>query len=169
MAEAPAFHFESGDLVIGPFDPEEVKHNLFDPCTEISDAEFAAAGLVKSAEQLPPLSGEVNTVQYCALAVDDSYESAALAVNSVGMQSALAQSDRLDAFETEAVPEMYVFRPSTATEDSCYAAIDTARGALTSVAGSLVVGADETVTCPEAVGRLHDLLSAFGSDGRPLK
>ncbi|MGV0374379.1 DUF3558 family protein [Corynebacterium hadale] len=43
--EVPAFHFESGTLELGDFDPQTLGDDLFDPCTEISEEEFAAAGI----------------------------------------------------------------------------------------------------------------------------
>lgn len=43
--EAPAFHFASGTLELGDFDPDTLGDDLFDPCTEISAEEYAAAGI----------------------------------------------------------------------------------------------------------------------------
>ena len=34
--EAPAFHFASGTLELGDFDPATLGDDLFDPCTELS-------------------------------------------------------------------------------------------------------------------------------------
>ena len=43
--EVPAFHFASGTLELGDFDPATLGDDLFDPCTEISAEEYAAAGM----------------------------------------------------------------------------------------------------------------------------
>lgn len=43
-AGPPAFHFESGTLELGDFDPNEIRDVLFNPCEEISAAEYAAIG-----------------------------------------------------------------------------------------------------------------------------
>ena len=45
VAEVPAFHFVSGTLELGEFDPATLGDDLFDPCTEISAEEYAVAGM----------------------------------------------------------------------------------------------------------------------------
>ncbi|WIM66953.1 DUF3558 family protein [Corynebacterium breve] len=58
-ASTDAFHFASGDLEIGPFDPEETLPVLFDPCKEISADEFAAIGFTTDGVTIPAHGGQV--------------------------------------------------------------------------------------------------------------
>ncbi|WP_407922425.1 DUF3558 family protein [Corynebacterium mycetoides] len=137
VAEAPAFHFESGDLVIGPFDPEEVKHNLFDPCTEISDAEFAAAGLVKSAEQPGQGDFQKEIFKGCLIDNGDPFQTVLVVSNSASRSHILRDSPQLDA-PSPHPPSAFAFGPPNGSSDMCDVAVETNRGTLSvSVADEL--------------------------------
>ena len=68
--EVPAFHFASGDLVLGDFDYEAIKDSMFDPCEEISEEEFAAAGIKTFGSQHWREAGKVG----CGLAGPDFHK-----------------------------------------------------------------------------------------------
>ncbi|WP_257160776.1 DUF3558 domain-containing protein [Corynebacterium cystitidis] len=45
-AKADAFHFDSGTIQIGPFNPDELYPDVFDPCQEISTEEIEERGFI---------------------------------------------------------------------------------------------------------------------------
>lgn len=155
VAEAPAFHFESGDLVIGPFDPEEVKHNLFDPCTEISDAEFAAAGLVKSAEQ-PDGNLGLEYIKTCGIDSGDPYLAILLVSNAAPREIIEAGSPNYEV-KVSGPPSVFVFGSPNGSEDMCDAAVETERGTLSVSVGSLKNDPDVDELCNQATS----ILSSF--------
>ena len=164
-AEPAAFHFDSGDLIIGPFNPEEVKHNLFDPCTEISDAEFAAAGLVKSRlpADLPLFEGAVN---FCAIETEDPYESGAIGVTSVPKAEILRVAEELHEHSAELIPYSFSFPPKGGSKNSCFVAVETKRGTLAALASSLRADDGFDQVCPRAQKILAELYSATNDSER---
>ena len=157
--EPAAFHFDSGDLVIGPFDPEEVKHNLFDPCTEISDAEFAAAGMVKSPipEEVSPL---VEGISFCAIETEDLYESGAIGVTPLTKAEILRVTEELPDYSAKIVPSSFAFPPRGGDSSSCFVAVETKRGTLAALASSLRNDDGYERVCPSALKMLTGLYTA---------
>lgn len=125
-----AFMFESGALEIGDFDPYALGDDLFDPCTEISPAEFAAAGF----ENVEPMPEELKGI-FPARSACQIYQP------SIGPEVILSSNDANFAHinETTAVftepgngkvPGMFTYGPKSGVGDSCWAQIDTTRGAI---------------------------------------
>lgn len=156
-AAPPAFHFDSGDLVIGPFDPEQVKDNLFDPCAEISDAELAAAGLEKDSVQGDLEESDYLSIKYCATRAEDAYESAGLGVVPNKRDSMLRQVEPLDSYAVDGLPSAFVVPVARGREDTCIAAVETTRGTLGFLASSLRSDARLEEVCPKAVATLERL------------
>lgn len=130
--DPPAFHFASGDLPLGDFDYEEIKDDLFDPCTEISAEEFAKAGARGIADPgvLPAGGGFV-----CHLRMDKPpfvYN-----ISSSGSSRDLVERDR-EIFEKDAskeIPDVYLYDGDVPQSHVCVAAVDTQRGQFGVVAG----------------------------------
>ena len=123
---APAFHFASGDLVLGDFDYNAIKDNLFNPCTEISAEEFAAVGYVTDGKTL---RDEVQGLNGCR--IDAIGEPAEHALLITGPDSRTAFQDRgllVDEAPSEVVPAMYTSRAANSQDNVCYATVDTVRG-----------------------------------------
>lgn len=156
-AEPAAFHFDSGDLIIGPFNPEEVKHNLFDPCTEISDAEFAAAGLAKSDVQ--PGTTTVQFVKGCSVETNDPYKTILLVTNAADKNIILASSPELGSPISEP-PESFAYGSTDGSDDMCDVAVETDRGTFSVSIGTLKSGTDADTLCEEAGELLNRLFVA---------
>ncbi|AWB84433.1 hypothetical protein C3E79_08010 [Corynebacterium liangguodongii] len=154
--KAPAFHFDSGDLVIGPFDPEHVKHNLFDPCTEISDAEFAEAGLVK-ADRGSNVLLDQQFVSGCEIESDNLYLTKGIMANAVPKDLILSESLPVGT-PTSDVPGAFAFLPPNGRTDICDVGVETDRGTLSVTVSSLRKNDSPDYLCAEAgriLGRLY--------------
>ncbi|MGV0422120.1 DUF3558 family protein [Corynebacterium sanguinis] len=154
--EPTAFHFDSGDLVIGPFDPEEVKHNLFDPCKEISDAEFAAAGLVKSEVQPEPRVLSDRFIVTCAIEGEDPYTETLLVTNAAPKSVILSTSQQFN-FHSAQVPEIFAFGPPNGGTEMCDVAVETKRGTFSASVFTYRASGDVTDLCAKAADTLGKL------------
>lgn len=158
-AAPPAFHFDSGDLVIGSFDPEQVKDNLFDPCAEISDAELAAAGLEKDPVQGDHAELDARYIKGCVIKNEDPYTTLLLVSNAANSQVILDSSPRLDA-GPYAVPGAFAFGPPVGDLDMCDVGVETDRGTLSVSAGSDRSSVDVTELCEKSASMLEALFAA---------
>ena len=125
-SEAPAFHFASGDLVLGDVDPATVKNNMFNPCEEISVEELAAVGYSSDRKTR---RDEVKNLNACRLdSIEDPSEYAAL-ISGPGNREEFRNAGLiLDENPSQRIPQMYVSGPVKAEENICYANLDTTRG-----------------------------------------
>ncbi|WNI12652.1 DUF3558 family protein [Corynebacterium sp. Z-1] len=161
--EPAAFHFDSGDLVIGPFDPEEVKHNLFDPCTEISDAEFAAAGLVKSEVQPEQSALNDRYISTCALDDDDDYGVVLVVANAADRNIILSSSPSYTV-SSLVPPGAFAFGAPSGLGDSCDVAVETDRGTLSVSVGSARMLNDPSTLCSQAEELMNALYEQHSVD-----
>ncbi|MBA1837480.1 DUF3558 family protein [Corynebacterium sp. zg-913] len=153
-----AFHFKSGTLEIGDFDPYALGDNLFDPCTEISPEEFAAAGF-ENVEPIPEeYAGLARGIKVCDVSKHDDVPSEGFSNNNANQKIIESQTSLITNFRSERVPEIFVFGPKSGHSSSCYAQLDTPRGGIVSqVAGWDGVHSQER-TCEIAVRNLEELL-----------
>lgn len=154
-APPPAFHFDSGDLVIGPFDPEQVKDNLFDPCAEISDAELAAAGLEKDPVQGDHAELDARYIKACDLRSDDPYLYIGLISNAANKNIILAGSPEVAV--DAGVPEIFAFRAPEHALEMCDAATETSRGTFSVSVGSVRQSENGDAYCRRAADILSNL------------
>ena len=125
--EVPAFHFASGDLVLGDFDYEAIKDNMFDPCEEISEEEFAAVGIKTFGSQSWRVAGKVG----CALAGPDIHRGYAIGTSPLTrahLES--ASEDIISSSASDMVPGLLTYRGENPATFGCVAAVDTLRGQL---------------------------------------
>ncbi|MBG6122022.1 DUF3558 family protein [Corynebacterium aquatimens] len=122
--DRPAFHFQSGDLELGDFDYEEIKDNLFDPCTEISAEEFAAVGL--EADQK---STFITNVGGIACGIDDNHPNYVLNLFTIprSMENIQEWNTSAEPYTTQ-IPNSFRYRGHTPGEETCIVAVDTERG-----------------------------------------
>lgn len=154
--EPPAFHFASGDLPLGDFDYEEIKDNLFDPCTEISAEEFAEAGVeeVGKPGPLPTGGGYV-----CHLRMGKP--PIVFNVSSSGSSKDSVKRDReiFDQDASKEIPDVYLYDGDVQQSRVCVAAVDTVRGQFGIVAGD----PHETVPIEEVCAAATEALEAIFS------
>ncbi|SES21965.1 hypothetical protein [Corynebacterium cystitidis] len=63
--KADAFHFDSGTIQIGPFDPDELYPDVFDPCQEITREEIEERGFTTNGITMSEGSGSLLGCRGC--------------------------------------------------------------------------------------------------------
>lgn len=127
--EAPAFHFASGTLELGDFDPDTLGDDLFDPCTEISAEEYAAAGIT-GVEAVVSLWGESDgTTNSCEVDSEPGVTKIITATRTNESITREALGDEVWNPETR-VPGLFVHQRSAVDPYACYSQVDTRRGGI---------------------------------------
>jgi len=155
-----AFVFESGVLEFGDFDPYALGDDLFDPCTEITEAEYAEAGF----ERLPEFDsiGELNELSFCEVASDSG-------LVSISFSNGTLDREKLDQLgviykhhSSPILPELYVYGPASGVEGDCFTQVDTLKGGF----GAAVSGSPYSMTqneiCQIAVEKTEQMFLAHG-------
>ncbi|WP_168160580.1 DUF3558 family protein [Corynebacterium sp. HMSC05H05] len=145
-ADAPAaFHFKSGTLEIGDFDPFALGDDIFDPCTEISHEEFAAAGF-HNVEPIPEEYRGLNPdVNACSFGTESQHYALSIAATNANRE-VVEQTKPIDsAIRSQTLPPIYVYGTGLPDDTDCFAQIDTARG-----------GLSISVTRPPGLGTFED-------------
>lgn len=156
--EADAFHFESGSLKIGPFDPEEVYPDVFDPCKEISREEFATLGFTITGNTTSLGGG---TALFCSLIPKNLSDPLTYSVggNLVTEQDFLEKTQDLRPAGSTIVPDAVIYSTPADNWSNCRAAVETERGSLQTRVG--IYREDPAITydllCAEAVHLLESL------------
>ena len=159
------FVFESGFLEFGDFDPYALGDNLFNPCTEITLEEYAAAGFPgvdvegdgatyhgHNACSIP--TTEEQLARYIAITISNGRPNKEM----IEMQGLL-----LPQYTSELIPELFAFAATNHDPSVCYTQIDTLRGGF----GALASGFADTVTqaemCELAIRTTEQLFLEFGT------
>ncbi|PMC63947.1 DUF3558 domain-containing protein [Corynebacterium tuscaniense] len=125
QTEVPAFHFASGDLVLGDFDYEAIQDSMFDPCEEISEEEFAAAGIKTFGSQHWREGGNVG----CGLAGPDFHRGYAIGTTPVTRAHLESTPGAIiSSSASDIVPGLLTYRGENPATFGCVAAVDTVRG-----------------------------------------
>ena len=137
-SEPRGFVFESGFLEFGDFDPYALGDNLFNPCTEITLEEYAAAGFPGidvtdegrafhglNACQLPSTEEQADRL------ISSSIDNGNTTRDMIEMQGLL-----LPQYTSELIPELFAFAGNNHEPGFCYVQIDTLRGGIGASAGS---------------------------------
>lgn len=161
-ADAPAaFHFKSGTLEIGDFDPYTLGDDIFDPCTEISPEEFAAAGF-HNVEPIPEeYAGLSKGLSVCYFSSHGNVEAELLANNNAPFSFLTKKVEVLTSYKSEVLPEMFVYYSPDDMNLDCYAQIDTKRGGIVSSVGVIERHSNSPDICAIAVSNLEKLAYAF--------
>ena len=129
-SEAPAFHFASGTLELGEFDPTTLGDDLFDPCTEISAEEFAAAGMT-GVEPLKGGNAAENGAKGCMAnpVLPGTFRTV---IANPASEAVLSKEEnrRVSSDYDSAVPGLYVHWVENDGGKSCFAQVDTVRGGI---------------------------------------
>ena len=128
--EVPAFHFASGTLELGEFDPATLGDDLFDPCTEISAEEFAAAGMT-GVEPLKSGNAAENGAKGCMAnpVLPGTFRTV---IANPASQEVLSKEEnrRVSSDYDSAVPGLFVHWIESDAGKSCFAQVDTVRGGM---------------------------------------
>ncbi|WP_196794469.1 DUF3558 family protein [Corynebacterium timonense] len=155
VEEVPAFHFQSGDLVLGDYDPYTIGENLFNPCAEITDEEFAAAGFVgKHDLGYDALAQKAS----CFFESDDPDIRVGFIANAANRETSGAQARFIEGIDAGNIPGVYFYQPQF-DAGVCFAVVDTERGAFGTVASSVFPDADVVPLCERASRSLQALYS----------
>ena len=155
-----AFHFKSGTLEIGDFDPYALGDNLFDPCTEISPEEFAAAGF-ENVEPIPEeYAGLARGLSACDVVKDDGITGAGFGNNNADREHIEAQTPLLPQYSSTELPQIFVYGPRDGGGAHCYAQLDTSRGGIVSEVAGLTGYDNQESNCAEAIHNLEALYAA---------
>lgn len=165
--ESPrAFVFESGVLEFGDFDPYTLGDNLFNPCTEITPEEFAAAGFPDV--DLSDGGQSFNGLAACQIASSEEQLTRSITTSidngNTNRRMIEAQGLLLPQYRSELIPELFAFAANDLDPGYCFTQIDTERGGLGASAGgeTRLVTLDEM--CELAIQTAEQLFAAFGSD-----
>lgn len=158
--EAPAFHFASGTLELGDFDPATLGDDLFDPCTEISAEEYAAAGMT-GVEPEPVIAESSNGLaEGCKLDKRQVWATRSV----LAARTDLADVQDADGYVVEhpdsVVPELYTHTVPSVNPYQCVAQVDTVRGGLAVAVSVSGLKKDEIDVCEDAKVELEDLFNA---------
>ena len=132
--DPPAFHFESGDVVLGDFVYDDVKGNIFNPCEEISPEEFARIGFETEGESKRLDTKDINM---CMLGRqgDSSYLMHAVLGGSANLMLSVQQGAVVETEVSDVIPGVYSYGPIGMDDDICYAGVDTVRGQIAVAVG----------------------------------
>lgn len=156
--EAPAFHFASGTLELEEFDPTTLGDDLFDPCTEISAEEFAAAGMT-GVEPEPIIAESSNGMALGCDSdpIDHGIDRSIVSSRTPAAGVAETAGYELSYPETE-VRDAYLMKNPVVSPYLCAAQVDTTRGALgvsVSVSGIKKESIDACVLALDNLERLY--------------
>lgn len=126
-ADRPAFHFASGDLVLGDFNYEDIAGNIFNPCEEISAEEFAAIGYESRGRNKRTHMKDLNSC-FMDLPGDTSGLTYVLLGGSADLARTVEQGALVETGVSDVVPGVYAYGPIGIEDDICYAGVDTERG-----------------------------------------
>ena len=160
------FEFASGFLEFGDFDPYTIGDDIFNPCTEITEQEFAAAGFDnKRGQTEPDVLSDGMTSCYFGEIRDDGV----VRGFSNGTINRVVAEERdlvIHGYTSELLPEMYVLKPRRDNGASCFTQIDTVRGGF----GTQVAGPRGRITTDEACAlAINDLEALYMRYGEPTE
>ena len=146
--DVPAFHFASGDLVLGDFDYEAIKDNLFNPCEEISAEEFAAVGFETVKHQFTLSGGGIG----CGLVGRDVNRGYTISTSSATRRHIESRpEDVVNGSASTVLPGLVTYRGAKEGGFGCVAAVDTARGQFSVAVGQGLKPAKFDELCASAV------------------
>ena len=149
----PAFHFESGTLELGDFNPDEIKDVLFNPCVEISAAEYAAIGF-----EVEGPTSRLNGNKSCDLSRKGPRKPVFAISGGTASLEVVRRSPREFVVDvSDVVPGVYTYGADRRDTNTCFASVDTVRGQV----GAMVSDWEEKIPfhtlCAEAVSVIEAL------------
>ena len=160
-ADAPAaFHFKSGTLEIGDFDPHTLGDDIFDPCTEISPEEFAAAGF-DNVEPIPEeYAGLARGLSACEIKDEGGRIELSLMNNNADRQYIEDSTGLIEITNSKPLPEAFAYGPRGGVGDDCYVQVDTHRGGIVVISPGSLDQSQQAQNCVKAFQALEEIFSA---------
>ena len=151
-----AFVFDSGVLEIGNFDPYALDDDLFDPCTEITAEEFAAAGF-DNVQPIPEeYAGLARGLSVCQPAEEDNPSF----IGNNADQTHIAETTGLLEYKSSVLPSLFTYGPKGGTGSGCFAQVDTQRGGLVAAVGGIDGFDIQADTCKTAISAIESIFLA---------
>lgn len=157
------FQFESGFLEFGEFDPYTLGDDIFNPCTEINEEEFAEAGFEGmwfEDDGTDPLGRGMAS---CFFAGD--LPDGVLHGFSNGQLNRSIAAERgllVREYTSSLLPELYAVAPRGGNEGMCFIQIDTVRGSFGTQAGGSPNRTTTDEACKLAIKDFETLYEHFG-------
>ena len=157
------FEFASGFLEFGDFDPYTLGDDIFNPCTEIAEQEFAAAGFeqMRYYDADDPFSNGIASCEFGGPSDDAS--AGGFYGGQIDRTIAEERGLVIPKFSSASIPELYVIRSKIGMEGTCYAQIDTRRGSFGTHFGGLPGRMETDRACLEAIKRAEAMFAVFGT------
>lgn len=162
------FQFESGFLEFGEFDPYTLGDDIFNPCTEITEEEFAAAGFEQMHYEARNGESLNEGISVCSFGGIDA-DRVAVGFSNGNLDKALADEGDLvlTDYSSELLPELYVVKPRSGRQSICYTQVDTVRGGFGSQVVDLSSQADQERVCERAISVFEQLFQIHGTAKMP--
>lgn len=155
-----AFHFKSGTLEIGDFDPYALGDNIFDPCTEISPEEFAAAGF-ENVEPIPEeYAGLARGLSACEVRDGEQRIYLTFMNNNADRFFIEETTELLPLKVGEPLAAAFAYGPKGGGGEDCYVQVDTERGGIVAISPDLHDSSGQTQNCARAFSALQSLYSS---------
>ena len=156
------FEFESGFLEFGDFDPYAIGDDIFNPCTEISEQEFAAAGFdqMQYDDGNNPFSQGIASCDFGGVRADGAISG--FHVGVINRAIAEERSLVLSGYISDLLPALYVARPVDNLEGVCFAQVDTVRGACKAHVGGPPHRVNRDQACAMAIENVERLFLIYG-------
>ena len=149
-----AFHFKSGVLEIGDFDPYTLGDDIFDPCTEISPEEFAAAGF-HNVEPIPDeYAGLAKGLSACEVADQNGRFEVGFMNNNADREHVAEMVEILE-YRSTILPSLYTHGPRSGSGIDCFAQVDTTRGGFTAAVPGFDGYDSQRELCMKAIAALE--------------
>ncbi|WP_257162443.1 DUF3558 family protein [Corynebacterium cystitidis] len=154
VPKAGAFHFDSGTIQIGPFDPDELYPDVFDPCQEISIEEIEERGFTTNGITISEGSGSLSGCTFIAgpqhpKVVFSVYGNLASKQDHIdgGVYSHEVESDVLDG--------VFEYTMETDGPRMCRIGIETERGTIGVISDGDYYGTPKEQACASALQLLE--------------
>ena len=164
-AEPRGFVFESGVLEFGDFDPYALGDDLFNPCTEITAEEYAAAGFpgIDLESQVWPLNELItceipSTEEQLNRTITSSFENGNTNHDIIESRGLL-----LPQYTSALIPELFAFAANNHDPDYCYVQVDTVRGGFGASAGGLAQDITQAEMCELSIQIFEQLFLEYGT------
>ena len=160
-----AFYFESGVLEFGDFDPYSLGNSLFNPCTEITPDEFAAAGFPEIIVKDEGRTFHGLNTRHLPSTEEQRDKAVTVSFGNGNTTREMIEAQGLiyPDYRSELIPELFAFAANDFYPGYCYTQIDTARGGFGASAGgdSRYVTTEEM--CTAAIEVVEQLYRELGS------
>ncbi|WP_257162442.1 DUF3558 domain-containing protein [Corynebacterium cystitidis] len=153
-AKADAFHFDSGTIQIGPFNPDELYPDVFDPCQEISTEEIEERGFITDGITM---SFGAGTLLGCTFLPDVLDPKLVLTVygNLATKQEHIDGGVYSHEVESDVLDGVFEYTMEADNPLVCRIGIETERGTIGVIAGGEYDGTPKEQACSSALQLLE--------------